>query len=84
VLENLSWAHMLVLLMAALFILGPERLPQSAAWLGRTIRQVEDFASGDLRIPDRCSGRPHRSSWAHRIGSRLRSRFYRLIAAGWP
>jgi sec-independent protein translocase protein TatB len=45
-LENLSWAHILVLLVAGLFILGPERLPEAAAWLGRTIRQVKDFAAG--------------------------------------
>jgi sec-independent protein translocase protein TatB len=46
VFENLSWAHILVLLIAALFILGPERLPDAAAWLGRTMRQVREFASG--------------------------------------
>ncbi|WP_028936798.1 Sec-independent protein translocase protein TatB [Pseudonocardia spinosispora] len=44
--ENIGWGEILVLLVAALFILGPERLPEAAAWLGRTIRQVKDFASG--------------------------------------
>ena len=44
--ENLSLGHILVLLVAGLFILGPERLPEAAAWLARTIRQVKDFAAG--------------------------------------
>lgn len=46
VLDNLSWSHMLILAVAGLFILGPERLPDAAAWLGRTIRQVRDFTAG--------------------------------------
>jgi sec-independent protein translocase protein TatB len=46
VFENLGWGEILVLLLAGLFILGPERLPEAAAWLGRTIRQVKQFASG--------------------------------------
>jgi sec-independent protein translocase protein TatB len=44
-----SWLHMLILLVAALFILGPERLPEAAAWLGRTVRQIREFASGAQR-----------------------------------
>ncbi|HEY2207312.1 MAG TPA: Sec-independent protein translocase protein TatB [Pseudonocardia sp.] len=44
--ENVGWGEILVLVVAGLFILGPERLPEAAAWLGRTIRQVKDFASG--------------------------------------
>lgn len=44
--ENVGWGEILVLLVAGLFILGPERLPEAAAWLGRTIRQVRGFASG--------------------------------------
>jgi sec-independent protein translocase protein TatB len=44
--ENVGWGEILVLLVAGLFILGPERLPEAAAWLGRTLRQVRDFASG--------------------------------------
>lgn len=35
-----------MLLLAGLFILGPERLPEAAAWLARTIRTVKDFATG--------------------------------------
>jgi sec-independent protein translocase protein TatB len=46
VFENVGWGEILVLLVAALFILGPERLPEAAAWLGRTVRQVREFATG--------------------------------------
>lgn len=44
--ENLGYGEILVLLVAGLFILGPERLPEAAAWLARSIRQVKDFATG--------------------------------------
>jgi sec-independent protein translocase protein TatB len=43
---NISWGEFVVLIIAGLFILGPERLPGAAAWLGRTVRQVRDYASG--------------------------------------
>ncbi|MGH4001316.1 MAG: Sec-independent protein translocase TatB, partial [Pseudonocardiaceae bacterium] len=36
----------LILAVSGLFILGPERLPSAAAWLGRTIRQVREYATG--------------------------------------
>src|SRR5690348_17907656 len=36
---------MFVLLLAALFVLGPERLPEAARWLGRTMRQLREFAA---------------------------------------
>ncbi|GAA5147208.1 Sec-independent protein translocase protein TatB [Pseudonocardia eucalypti] len=44
--DSVGWGEILVLLVAGLFILGPERLPEAAAWLGKTIRQVKDFATG--------------------------------------
>jgi sec-independent protein translocase protein TatB len=43
---DISFPELLVLAAAALFILGPERLPGAAAWVGRTIRQVRDYATG--------------------------------------
>ncbi len=43
---GLSVEHLLILLVAALFILGPERLPGAASWLARAVRQARDFASG--------------------------------------
>lgn len=44
--DSVGWGEILVLVVAGLFILGPERLPEAAAWLGKTIRQVKDYASG--------------------------------------
>jgi len=43
---NVGWSEILVLLFAGLFILGPERLPGAAAWLGQTVRQVREYATG--------------------------------------
>ncbi|MBN6036709.1 Sec-independent protein translocase protein TatB [Amycolatopsis sp. 195334CR] len=44
--ESVGWGEILVLIVAGLFILGPERLPEAAAWLGKSMRKVRDFASG--------------------------------------
>ncbi|MFR9801775.1 Sec-independent protein translocase protein TatB [Pseudonocardia sp. RS010] len=44
--DSVGWGEILVLVVAGLFILGPERLPSAAAWLGKTIRQVRDYATG--------------------------------------
>lgn len=41
----MSLEHLAVLLLAGLFILGPEKLPEAAAWAGRTMRQVRGFAA---------------------------------------
>jgi sec-independent protein translocase protein TatB len=46
VFENIGWAEILVLVVAGLFILGPERLPEAARWLGSAIKQVRDYATG--------------------------------------
>jgi sec-independent protein translocase protein TatB len=46
VFDSIGWGEILVLVVAGLFILGPERLPSAAAWLGRTIRQVREYATG--------------------------------------
>lgn len=43
---NIGWAEFLILVVAGLFIFGPERLPAAAAWLGRTVRQVREYATG--------------------------------------
>jgi len=43
---NIGWAEFLVLVVAGLFVFGPDRLPEAAAWLGRTVRQVREYASG--------------------------------------
>ena len=44
--DSVGWGEILVLIVAGLFILGPERLPSAAAWLGETIRQVREYATG--------------------------------------
>jgi sec-independent protein translocase protein TatB len=44
--ESVGWGEILVLIVAGLFILGPERLPAAASWLGKSIRQVKEYASG--------------------------------------
>jgi len=44
--DSIGWGEILVLVVAGLFVLGPERLPGAAAWLGRTVAQVKSFATG--------------------------------------
>lgn len=44
--DSVGWGEIVVLVVAGLFILGPERLPSAAAWVGRSIRQVREYASG--------------------------------------
>ncbi|HVW42075.1 MAG TPA: Sec-independent protein translocase protein TatB [Amycolatopsis sp.] len=44
--ESVGWGEILVLIVAGLFILGPERLPEAAAWLGKSVRKVREFATG--------------------------------------
>jgi sec-independent protein translocase protein TatB len=46
VFESVGWGEILVLVVAGLFILGPERLPAAAAWLGKTMKQVREYAGG--------------------------------------
>lgn len=44
--DSIGWGEVLILIVAGLFILGPERLPTAAAWLGKTVRQVREYATG--------------------------------------
>lgn len=43
---DLSFGKILVLVLVALFVLGPERLPAAAEWAGKAIRQFKSFATG--------------------------------------
>ncbi len=43
---NIGWGEFLVLVVLGLLILGPERLPEAASWLGRTVRQIREYAQG--------------------------------------
>ncbi|GAA1828920.1 hypothetical protein GCM10009836_03390 [Pseudonocardia ailaonensis] len=44
--ESVGWGEIVVIVLAGLFILGPERLPGAASWLARNIRKAKDFAAG--------------------------------------
>ncbi|SDZ46958.1 sec-independent protein translocase protein TatB [Amycolatopsis xylanica] len=44
--DSVGWGEILVLIVAGLFILGPERLPEAAAWLAKSMRKVREFATG--------------------------------------
>jgi sec-independent protein translocase protein TatB len=46
VFDSIGWTEILVLVVAGLFILGPERLPGAAASLGRGVRKVREYATG--------------------------------------
>lgn len=43
---NIGWGEFLILLVAALVILGPERLPGAVSWVSKSLRQVREYASG--------------------------------------
>ncbi|QBJ97793.1 Sec-independent protein translocase subunit TatB [Rhodococcus sp. ABRD24] len=43
---NIGWGEFMVLLIAALVILGPERLPGAVSWVTKSLRQVREYASG--------------------------------------
>jgi sec-independent protein translocase protein TatB len=43
---DISAPEFLILIVAALFILGPERIPGAARWLGQTVRKVREYATG--------------------------------------
>lgn len=44
--SNVGWGEMLVLVIAGLVILGPERLPGAIRWTSSTLRQARDYISG--------------------------------------
>ncbi|HLS76274.1 MAG TPA: Sec-independent protein translocase protein TatB [Nocardia sp.] len=44
--SNIGWGEMMILLVAALVILGPERLPGAVRWTTQSLRQIRDYASG--------------------------------------
>ena len=43
---NVGWCEMLVLVIAGLVILGPERLPGAIRWTSGALRQARDYVSG--------------------------------------
>lgn len=44
--DSIGWTEILILVVAGLFILGPERLPGAAAALGRGVRKAREYATG--------------------------------------
>jgi len=46
VFSNLSWEHILILVVVGLVILGPERLPGAIRWTSNALRQARDYLSG--------------------------------------
>jgi sec-independent protein translocase protein TatB len=43
---NLSWEHILILVVVGLVILGPERLPGAIRWTGNALRQAREYLTG--------------------------------------
>jgi sec-independent protein translocase protein TatB len=43
---GLSWDQLILILLAALFLLGPERIPTAIKWLMDSLRKVRTFAAG--------------------------------------
>ncbi|MFL6086989.1 MAG: Sec-independent protein translocase protein TatB [Mycobacterium sp.] len=43
---NVGWGEMLLLVIAGLVILGPERLPGAIRWTSGALRQARDYISG--------------------------------------
>jgi sec-independent protein translocase protein TatB len=43
---NVGWGEMLLLVIAGLVILGPERLPGAIRWTSNALRQARDYVSG--------------------------------------
>jgi sec-independent protein translocase protein TatB len=43
---NVGWGEMLLLVIAGLVILGPERLPGAIRWTSNALRQARDYISG--------------------------------------
>lgn len=44
--SSVGWGELLILLIAGLVILGPERLPGAVTWSMKSLRQVKEYASG--------------------------------------
>ena len=43
---NVGWGEMLILVVAGLVILGPERLPGAIRWTSNAVRQAREYLSG--------------------------------------
>lgn len=43
---GVAWDRWLLLVVVALFVLGPDRLPAAAEWVGRSVRQLKSVVAG--------------------------------------
>ncbi|SDU52097.1 twin arginine-targeting protein translocase TatB [Gordonia westfalica] len=44
--SSIGWGEIAILIVAALVILGPERLPGAVSWSMQSLRKVRDYATG--------------------------------------
>lgn len=44
--SSVGWGEILILIVAGLVILGPERLPGAIRWVLQSLKQVRDYATG--------------------------------------
>ncbi|ATD70385.1 MULTISPECIES: Sec-independent protein translocase protein TatB [Gordonia] len=44
--SSIGWGEIAILVVAALVILGPERLPGAVSWSMQSLRKVRDYATG--------------------------------------
>ena len=49
--DGLSPAHLIIILVIGLLVLGPGRLPEAGAALGRGLREFRDAMNGTERTP---------------------------------
>lgn len=44
--DNIGPAELLTLALVGMFVLGPERLPEAARWVAKTVQTIKDYATG--------------------------------------
>ena len=44
--DNIGPAELLTLALVGMFVLGPERLPEAARWVARTVATIKEYATG--------------------------------------
>ncbi len=68
--DQLGWGELTVILLLALFVFGPERLPGLAQDAGRALRQVRDYLKGSPTTSRPSSGRRSATSTSRRCTPR--------------
>jgi sec-independent protein translocase protein TatA len=57
---NIGWQGLIVILLIALIVFGPKRLPEMGRSLGRGMREFKDSISGATKFDDDDDDRPAR------------------------